>query len=171
MDSGMPMIRRFAYQFATAVAFLCGGQGRVEADVDYLKDIKPLLKARCYACHGALKQKAGLRLDTVASMRKGSKNGDVMASKNARLLERITTTDKDEIMPPQGEGAALSAEEIGKIRVWFAAGAPAPSEEQPELDPRQHWAYRSPQRAGADLDTLLAARLAAKGLKIGRAHV
>ena len=32
--------------------------------VDYAKDIKPLLKERCYACHGALKQKAGLRLDT-----------------------------------------------------------------------------------------------------------
>ena len=36
--------------------------------VDYAKDIKPLLKERCYACHGALKQKAGLRLDTVSAI-------------------------------------------------------------------------------------------------------
>ena len=32
--------------------------------VDYLADIKPLLHERCYACHGALKQKKSLRLDT-----------------------------------------------------------------------------------------------------------
>ena len=37
---------------------------RVEA-VDYSSQIKPLLKQKCYACHGGLKQKAGLRLDTV----------------------------------------------------------------------------------------------------------
>ena len=36
------------------------------ATPDYSKEIKPLLKARCYACHSALKQKSGLRLDTVA---------------------------------------------------------------------------------------------------------
>ena len=31
------------------------------AGVDYLAEIKPLLKRKCYACHGALKQKAGLQ--------------------------------------------------------------------------------------------------------------
>ena len=36
---------------------------------DYLRDIKPVLKARCYACHGALKQKSGLRLDTAVNIR------------------------------------------------------------------------------------------------------
>ena len=34
---------------------------------DYLTRVKPLLRARCYACHGGLKQKAGLRLDTVGA--------------------------------------------------------------------------------------------------------
>ena len=40
--------------------------GSVRGDVDYAREVKPLLKERCYSCHGALKQKAGLRLDTVA---------------------------------------------------------------------------------------------------------
>ena len=31
---------------------------------DYARDVKPLLTRRCYACHGALKSKARLRLDT-----------------------------------------------------------------------------------------------------------
>jgi len=37
--------------------------------------VKPILAARCYACHGALKQKGGLRLDTVALMKKGGDTG------------------------------------------------------------------------------------------------
>ena len=158
------LYRRIAYCLTTAFALLCGDP--VRAEVDYLKDIKPVFKARCYACHGARKQKADLRLDTVALIRRGSKNGDILSAEKSRLLERVTTSDKEEIMPPQGEGAPLSSEVIGKIRVWLAAGAQAPSEEQPELDPRQHWVYQSPKRAGADLDTLLARRLGAKGFKL-----
>src|SRR5262245_48982844 len=38
--------------------------------VDYGRDVKPLLRERCYACHGALKQKGKLRTDTVAAMTK-----------------------------------------------------------------------------------------------------
>ena len=38
---------------------------------DYVRDIKPLLRERCTSCHGGLKQKAGLRLDTVARMLAG----------------------------------------------------------------------------------------------------
>src|SRR3954451_19566820 len=38
--------------------------------VDYLRDVKPLLSKHCYACHGALKQKAGLRLDTASIFQK-----------------------------------------------------------------------------------------------------
>ena len=32
-----------------------GGRG-----VDYLRQVKPLLAFRCFACHGALQQKSGL---------------------------------------------------------------------------------------------------------------
>ena len=76
--------------------------------VDYEKDIKPLLKERCYTCHGSLKQKADLRLDTAASMRKGGDGGDILAGEHALLLERVTTTDKDDRMPPEGEGSMLT---------------------------------------------------------------
>ena len=30
------------------------------AEVDYLRDVKPLLKQNCYRCHGASQQKSGL---------------------------------------------------------------------------------------------------------------
>ena len=39
--------------------------------IDYSKQIKPILTKRCVACHGALKQQGGLRLDTAALAIKG----------------------------------------------------------------------------------------------------
>jgi hypothetical protein len=133
--------------------------------VDYEKEIKPLLKERCYACHGALKQKADLRLDTTAAMRKGGDGGDILAGEHALLLERVTTSDKDDRMPPEGEGSMLTSEQVEKLRAWMAAGAPAPANEQPEADPRAHWAYQLPKSSGKSMDALLSARLAAKKLK------
>ncbi len=136
------------------------------AEADYAKEIKPLLKERCYSCHGALKQKAGLRLDTVKLMHQGGDSGDIIDPAAALLLERVTTTDKDERMPP--EGAALSAEEIAKLKKWIAAGSPAPPDEMPEEDPHKHWAYQAPQASGdprSSLDALIAARLRERGLQ------
>ena len=142
------------------------------AATDYVKEIKPLLKARCYACHGALKQKAGLRLDTVASMHKGGESGNIIEPASALLLDRVTAADKDDRMPP--EGAALSAEEIGRLKAWITAGAPAPADEKPEADPRRHWAYQPPNAAPkilaagiaqSPIDTLIESRLHERGLQ------
>ena len=46
-----------------------------EEQVNYLRQIKPILAKRCYACHGALKQEAGLRLDTAALAIRGGEAG------------------------------------------------------------------------------------------------
>ena len=43
--------------------------------IDYARQIKPVLQARCYACHGVLKQEASLRLDTAALAMKGGDSG------------------------------------------------------------------------------------------------
>ena len=132
--------------------------------VDYEKEIKPLLKERCYTCHGALKQKADLRLDTTAAMHKGGDGGDILTGDHSLLLGRVTTTDKNDRMPPEGEGSMLNNEQVAKLKAWLAAGAPAPANEQPEADPRAHWAYQVPKSSGKTMDVLLAARLAAKKL-------
>ena len=49
--------------FIWLAALLCISEA-ITADepVDYLTQVKPILQQRCYACHGALKQEAGLRL-------------------------------------------------------------------------------------------------------------
>src|SRR4051812_46547845 len=73
--------------------------------VDYARDIKPLLSRRCAACHGALKQKAGLRLDTAARARQGGENGPAIVAGNSSeslLVEAVTGTEGWR-MPPEGE--------------------------------------------------------------------
>jgi hypothetical protein len=98
------------------IGFPFGSLTAVEP-VDYLRDIKPILRERCYACHGALKQKAKLRLDTVAFATAGGstgpaiKPGDVAAS---LLLERVCDTDDRTRMPP--EGKPLSAAEVALLK-------------------------------------------------------
>ncbi len=112
---------------------------------DYLKEIKPLLQSRCTGCHGALKQKARLRLDTVRGILQGGKSGPAIRSGEAEqslLVQRVAQTNLDERMPPEHEGEALSGDEVGLLRRWIAAGAQAPADEKPETDPKDHWAFR-----------------------------
>ncbi len=141
----------------------------------YRAVIRPLLHERCLSCHGALQQKAGLRLDTVAAMLRGGDSGPAVMPGNARasiLLRRVTTTDVAERMPPQHEGLPLDDAEAEAIRQWIDAGAPAPANEQPDADPRDHWAFRPPVRpavpasakAVGPIDALLEADRSAHGL-------
>ncbi|MEN3943837.1 PSD1 and planctomycete cytochrome C domain-containing protein [Prosthecobacter sp. SYSU 5D2] len=149
----MHLLRRLV--ISTGMVGLCAGA----EDVDYLRDIKPLLQERCYACHGGLKQKAGLRVDTVALMKQGGDGGNAIAGDHALILQRVMTADLDERMPPEGEGAAFNGEQIALLKAWIAAGAPGPTDEKPEADPQEHWAYHVPKASGKTLDELLAARL------------
>lgn len=111
--------------------------------VDYLKKIKPILSSRCFACHGALKQEGGLRLDTAAQAIKGGDSGPSLVPGEvdaSLLMKRISATDESERMPPEGE--PLRADQIAAIRNWISQKAPAPTDEQPERHPRDHWAFK-----------------------------
>jgi hypothetical protein len=115
--------------------------------VDYLRDIKPVLKQRCFACHGGLKQKAKLRLDTAALLRKGGRHGPVVKPGDAEgslLLERLRDPEDSTRMPPQGK--PLTEKQIALLKAWIDRGAPTPPGEKPEEDPRTHWAFHKPIR-------------------------
>lgn len=125
---------------------LQAGEPKGETADLYLKQVKPLLKERCFACHGALKQEANLRLDTAAAIHLGGDSGAAMLpgekAASSLILERVSAMDASERMPPEHEGEPLSAKQIGILKEWIAQGAHAPADEQPEADPRAHWAFR-----------------------------
>lgn len=118
-------------------------------DVDYTRDIKPLLKLRCFACHGSLKAQAGLRLDTTELMLKGGHSGpaiEVGKSAESLLLDAVNGANGLSKMPPAGQAEPLTEDQIGKLKAWIDAGAKHPADERPEADPRQHWAFQPPVR-------------------------
>ena len=111
----------------------------------YSEKIRPLLAEQCFSCHGGLKQEAGLRLDTVALMAEGGESGAVIAKGDpdkSLLFERVSDPDPASRMPPEGEGVPLSAEQLAMLSDWIKAGCPAPPDEKPEADPRDHWAFQ-----------------------------
>ncbi|MCA9009054.1 MAG: DUF1549 domain-containing protein, partial [Planctomycetaceae bacterium] len=118
-----------------------------DAPIDYRTQVRSVLQERCFACHGALKQEGGLRLDTAAAAIGGGDSGPSITTGDAstsELFRRISASDASIRMPPEGE--PLKPAEIDAIRRWIDAGAQAPADEEPESDPRDHWAFRAPVR-------------------------
>ena len=137
--------------------------------VDYLKQVKPILAERCFACHGVLKEESGLRLDASGRILQGGDSGEVIvpgASAESLLVEKITA-EEGERMPP--EGPPLSAEQIKTIERWIDEGAKAPEEALPP-HPRDHWAFQLPKKPALPIttthpiDALLAAQQQGHGL-------
>ena len=117
-----------------------------EQGVDYLRDVKPILKARCFSCHGSLKQEGGLRLDAVSLIAKGGDNGAGFVPgkpDESRLIAAVLGTGDTERMPL--EGKPLRDEEIAKLKAWVATGAQAPEEAIPD-PPSKHWSFQPAQR-------------------------
>ena len=159
----------------TVILLPLGAHAAANTAVDYSAQIKPLLRERCFACHGVLKQEGGLRLDTARDMLDGGDSGPAILAGEAErslLYERISSDDDDYRMPP--EGAALTRQQQDLIRTWIAGGADHPEDEQREPDVHQHWAFQPPVAAApptlADtgnanpIDAFLAAAQQASGV-------
>ena len=146
-------------------------------EADYLTVVKPLLRDKCFSCHGSLKQEGGLRLDAASLIRKGGESGpayQVGSATKSLMLQRITADD-DSRMPPPDEGARLTTEEVAKVTHWIDNGAVAPDEAIPE-HPSKHWSFQPPLQAEvpnltagwirSDIDRFLAAEQARLGVTV-----
>jgi len=137
---------------------------------DYTTAIKPLLAARCRACHGALTQKGGLRTDTAAFLIEGGNTGTSVIPGNSAessLVRRIRKLDGKQRMPPEHEGEEVGQADIDLIVRWIDSGAKAPTNEIPEADPSQHWAFQPPKKSGPLSGNPVDAILAKARRKIG----
>lgn len=114
-----------------------------DAPVDFVQNIRPVLEARCWSCHGEERQKGGLRLDRRSSALKGGSSlgpaivpGDGAGSP---LLRVVAGLDPEVKMPPKGE--PLSAAEIERLRAWIDQGAVWP-EAAIEQVREPHWSFQ-----------------------------
>jgi hypothetical protein len=108
---------------ALLIIITCGVSNAAEP-VDYLKQVKPLLKSRCFACHSSLKQEGSLRLDAGSLMKLGGDSGTSVTPgdvANSPLYARLIETDESLRMPL--EAKPFSKDELAIIRNWIEAGA------------------------------------------------
>jgi hypothetical protein len=142
--------------------------------VDYLRDVQPLLRKHCYSCHGALRQKSGLRLDHVTFIRQGGDSGPAIETRGetSRLILAIRGTGETERMPLDEK--PLADQEIVTLESWIDEGAQALDEPLPP-DPAKHWSFQRPVRpplpvmadgawSAHPIDRLLAAQHESRGL-------
>lgn len=106
-------------------------------EIDFNRDIRPILSENCFFCHGqdANHRQADLRLDDGES---AIAAGAVVPGKPAdsSLIDRIHNQDADLLMPPSESNRQLSDEQKRLLEEWIAAGA--------QFD--QHWAFVPPTR-------------------------
>jgi hypothetical protein len=96
-------------------------------NVDFFRDVKPLLESRCIDCHRGVKAKGGLRLDNGEFAREGGDSGLAFVAGNAEeseLLRRVTSSDTGEVMPPKG--SRLTENETSLLTRWIKEGASWP---------------------------------------------
>ena len=120
------------------------------AEVDFERDVQPILAKRCFLCHGPQEQVSGLRLDSADSILKGSDAGPVIVPGSAatsKLFLRVSSTTKDFAMPPVG--APLAGGEIAVIKDWIDQGAKIPkaTAQTSKTNPSsKHWSFQPLRR-------------------------
>ncbi|MBI5761851.1 MAG: PSD1 domain-containing protein, partial [Planctomycetales bacterium] len=157
-------------------------------DIEFFeKQVRPILVTHCHSCHGEKKQKANLRLDSLAGALKGGDTGPAVEPgkiDDSLLIDAINYGETFK-MPPKGK---LPAETIAMLTEWVRRGAPwpasdavGPAAKNPEpFDLRaraaRHWSFQPirptdpPPTADKSwprsaVDRFLLAKLEAAGLK------
>jgi hypothetical protein len=154
--------------------------------VDFRKDVEPILASRCLQCHQGKNPMGDFRLDSRKALEGGLSGKVILPGKSADslLVKMIAGQIEGKRMPLGGD--PLSDEQIGLIRAWIDQGA-AWSGDTAELAPTEkHWAYIPPVRPVLPeitqkawprnpIDTFVLARLETEGLapspEAGRAQL
>jgi len=115
-----------AYRWLSFILVLTGFH--LLAEVQFNRDIRPILSDKCWQCHGpdSATREAGLRLDkeeAAKGLHDGKhpiKAGDPSGS---LIIERIFSKDADDLMPPPDSNKSLTASEKQLLRTWIKEGA------------------------------------------------
>src|SRR5438552_5888074 len=126
----------------TAVSTVVATKPAAAPPIDFNREIRPILSENCFKCHGPddKERKAKLRFDRKEDAFKPATSGDYAIvpgePAKSKMVERITSKDPDEMMPPPKSGKKLTARQIDLLTRWIGQGAKW----------QAHWAYVKPER-------------------------
>ncbi|MBL8817305.1 MAG: DUF1553 domain-containing protein [Planctomyces sp.] len=117
---------------------------QTKSAVDFLRDVRPILRTKCATCHNEADPSGSLRLDAAAEMMKGGDSGPAIVpgnSNDSRLIQAVMHVG-DLKMPPPDDAKPLEAAQISILRRWIDQGAVVP-ESDSEVS---HWSFQKPVR-------------------------
>ncbi len=94
-------------------------------EIDFGRDIAPILESKCVKCHGKGKKKGGFNLDTREKILQEADSGPAIELGNGAesyLVQLVAGVDPDNVMPQKG--SRLTEKEVGLIRAWIDRGLP-----------------------------------------------
>nr|MBC8289155.1 DUF1549 domain-containing protein [Planctomycetota bacterium] len=152
---------------------------KAAANVDFERDVRPILTRHCLKCHGEKKQESSLRLDRRSSLLRGGDIGEpaIVPGKSAEsfLIKVVSGDDPDVRMPPEGD--LISKKDLATLRAWIDQGAKMPGQGDAKLT-TDHWSLQPIGKPTAPatrstfvqnpLDAFVLARLAAKELQTSK---
>ncbi len=147
------MKRSFIGVVVAVVAAGCAvcAMAQEAAPVDFDKQVKPLLEAKCWGCHGAETQENNLRLDRRAAMLRGGDSGEpaivVGKSDESHLIQLVSGREAGKLMPPD-EKERLTSDQIALLKRWIDGGAKWPGSDDtdepssPSAAKLKHWSFQ-----------------------------
>jgi Protein of unknown function (DUF1553)/Protein of unknown function (DUF1549)/Planctomycete cytochrome C len=141
---------------------ICSAVLAEDLELEFGRDVRPILSDHCFACHGPDEQhrEADLRLDTAEGVLSVVNASHPGASK---LIERISSLDADTVMPPPEAHKALSPQQTEILKRWVVGGVKV----------QQHWSFIPPIRPtipvhsnASAIDYFIAKRAAEVGLAL-----
>jgi hypothetical protein len=136
----IPMASMRLLQRWVLVGLLSGGLVRA-AEIDFAKEIQPILSEYCYQCHGpsTTGRKGGLRLDVQEGALGAGKSGKTAIvpgrAEQSELVRRLGSSDPEEVMPPPETGKKPTVEQVRLLKRWIQEGGRW----------GQHWAFVPPK--------------------------
>jgi hypothetical protein len=118
-------------------------------EVDFAREIAPILEERCLFCHGEDEQESGLRLDRRADVLRGGDYGLPAVvpgnPEKSYLIEVVSHQDPDLKMPPDED--RIPDEEIALLTRWIKEGAIWPGQMDTVADEKSdHWSFQPIER-------------------------
>ena len=158
--------------FSVLTCLLAAGSLTSAAEpIHFGRQIRPILSENCFFCHGPdeAKREAGLRLDDEKAAKSDNDGTTAIVPghpEKSALLQRILSTDPDEVMPPPKLHKVIPPAQIALLTEWIKQGAPWGN----------HWSYepvvKPPLPAApattvrSPIDTFLQSRLAQENLPL-----
>jgi hypothetical protein len=129
------MTARFRHLAALPLLLLALLPASSRAEVDFAREVWPILQKSCVKCHRApymeagkeVKPKGGLVLESASGITKGGSDGSSVTAddpdKSSLYTRTILPPNHEDVMPPKGKGDPLTFKDTETIKNWILEGA------------------------------------------------